>query len=350
MFFGGKGSIGLDIGSSYIKAVKLKQSKGGYELELCHLHSLPPELIVDGSIIDSLRLVDSLKEAIKTAGIKAQNAAISISGHSSVIIKRISLPEMSEEELSESIKFEAEQYVPFDIEDVNLDFQIIGPKDEPGQMDVILVAVKKDIINEYIQVVKEAGLTPIVVDIDSFALENMYGINYEIEPGKSVALLNIGASTINMSILKGGISVFTRDSSMGSNLHTEALQREFNITYELAEKLKRGESVENVSPEDANAVIESASEEILSEISRSLDYYRSTTVHEDIAEVVLSGGCGLIRNFASMITERSGIETKIAEPFRNIRIPKKFDVAYIEEIAPMMAVAVGLALRNQGDR
>jgi type IV pilus assembly protein PilM len=348
MFFSGRGSIGLDIGSSYIKAVKLKESKGGYELELCHLHSLPPELIVDGSIIDSLRLVDSLKEMFKTAGIKAQNAAISISGHSSVIIKRISLPEMSEEELSESIKFEAEQYVPFDIEDVNLDFQIIGPKDEPGQMDVILV--KKDIINEYIQVVKEAGLTPIVVDIDSFALENMYGINYEIEPGKNVALLNIGASTINMSILKGGISVFTRDSSLGSNLHTEALQREFNITYEFAEKLKRGESVENVSPEDANAVIETASEEILSEISRSFDYYRSTTVHEDIAEVILSGGCGLIKNFASMIAERSGIEIKIAEPFRNIRIPKKFDVAYIEEIAPMMAVAVGLALRNQGDR
>ncbi|MBI5073613.1 MAG: type IV pilus assembly protein PilM [Nitrospirae bacterium] len=350
MFFSAKGSVGLDIGSSYVKAVKLKELKGGYELELCHLHSLPPELIVDGSIIDSLRLVDSLKEMLKAAGIKSQNVAISISGHSSVIIKRISLPEMSEEELSESIKFEAEQYVPFDIEDVNLDFQIIGPKDEPGQMDVILVAVKKDIINEYIQVVKEAGLTPVVVDIDSFALENMYGINYEIEPGKNVALLNIGASTINMSILKGGISVFTRDSSLGSNLHTEALQREFNISYEVAEKLKRGEPVENVSPEDANAVIESASEEILSEISRSFDYYRSTTVHEDIAEVILSGGCGLIKNFASMITERSGIETKIAEPFKNIRIPKKLDAGYIEEIAPMMAVAVGLALRNQGDR
>jgi type IV pilus assembly protein PilM len=350
MLFAGKGSLGLDIGSSYVKAVKLRESKGGYELELCHLHSLPPELIVDGSIIDSLRLVDSLKEMIETAGIKTKNAAISISGHSSVIIKRISLPEMSEEELAESIKFEAEQYVPFDIEDVSLDFQIIGPKEEPGQMDVILVAVKKDIVSEYISVVREAGLNPIIVDIDSFALENMYGVNYEIEPGKNVALLNIGASTINMSILKGGISVFTRDSSLGSNLHTEALRREFNIPYDSAEKLKRGETVENVSSEEAAAVIESASEEILSEITRSFDYYRSTTVHEDIAEVILSGGCALIRNFASMIAGRSGIETKIAEPFRNIKMLKKFDTAYIEEIAPIMAVAVGLALRKQGDR
>jgi type IV pilus assembly protein PilM len=350
MFLKGKGSIGLDIGSSYIKTVKLKEAKGGYELDLFDLHPLPPELIVDGSIIDSLRLVDSIKEMIRKTGIKTKDAVISISGHSSAIIKRISLPEMSEEELSESMKFEAEQYVPFDIEDVNLDFQIIGPKEEPGQMDVILVAVKKEIINEYIAVVKEAGLNPIIVDIDSFALENMYGINYEIEPEKNIALLNIGASTINMSILKGGISVFTRDSSLGGNLHVEALQREFNISYESAERLKKGESVENISPDEAATIIESASEEILSEIIRSFDYYRSTTLHEDIAEVILSGGCALLKNFASMIAERSGIETRVAEPFRNIKIPKKFDRTYIEEIAPIMAVAVGLALRKQGDR
>lgn len=350
MLFGRKDSVGLDIGSSYIKAVKLKESKGAYELDMLYLHQLPPELIVDGSIIDSIRLSDSLKEMIKASGMKTKNVVISIAGHSSVIIKRISLPEMTEEELSESIKFEAEQYVPFDIDDVNLDFQIIGPKEEPGQMDVILVAVKKDIINEYISVVKDAGLNPIIVDIDAFALENMYGVNYDIEPGKNIALLNIGASTINMSILKGGISVFTRDSSLGSNIHTEALQREFNLSYENAERLKRGEAVENVSPDDAIAVIENASEEILSEIIRSFDYYRSTTVHEDIAEVVLSGGCALIKNFAMMISERTGIETKLADPFRNIKIPKRFDTTYIQEIAPIMAVATGLALRKQGDR
>ena len=350
MLFKGKGSIGLDLGSSYIKTVKLKESKGSYELELFDIHTLPPELIVDGSIIDSIRLVDSIKEMIKKTGIKTKDTVISISGHSSVIIKRISLPEMSEEDLSESIKFEAEQYVPFDIEDVNLDFQILGPKEEPGEMDVILVAVKKDIINEYISVIKEAGLNPIIVDIDAFALENMYGVNYEIEPEKNIAVLNIGASTINLSILKGGISVFTRDSSLGSNLHTEALQREFNISYENAERLKRGEAVENVSPEDAAAVIESASEEILSEIVRSFDYYRSTTVHEDISEVIFGGGCSLLKDFSSMIAGRTGIETKVVDPFRNIKIPNRFDVAYIKEIAPIMAVAVGLALRRQGDR
>jgi type IV pilus assembly protein PilM len=350
MLFGEKGSIGLDIGSSYIKMVQLKESKGGYELELYDIFPLPPELIVDGSIIDSLRLIDSIKEMIRKTGVKTKDAVISISGHSSVIIKRISLPEMSEEELQESIKFEAEQYVPFDIDDVDLDFQILGPKEEPGQMDVILVAVKKDIINEFISVVKEAGLNPIIVDVDAFALENMYGVNYQIETDRNVALLNIGASTINMSILKGGISVFTRDSSLGSNLHTEAIQREFNLSYENAEKVKRGEPVENVDPEAVTSVIESASEEILSEIMRSFDYYRSSTMHEDISDVILSGGCALLNNFAVMIAEKTGIETRVSEPFKNIRIPKKFDVASLENVAPIMGIAVGLALRRQGDR
>jgi len=350
MFRAGKGTIGLDIGSSYIKVVQLKDIKGGYELELFDMLPLPPEIIVDGSIIDSFRLIDSLKELVRKAKIKTKNAVIGIAGHSSVIIKRISLPEMSEEELSESIKFEAEQYVPFNIEDVSLDFQLLGPKDEPGQMDVILVAVKKDIINEYVSAVREADLNPVIVDVNPFALENMHEINYEIEPEKNVAIVNIGASTINMNVLKGGISVFTRDSAVGSNLHTEALQREFNLTYENAERLKRGEPVENVAPEDAFSVIELASEEIIGDVNRSLEFYRSTELHQDIHEVILSGGCALIKDFPKLFSDKIGIETKVIEPFKNIKVPKRFDLTYIEEIAPIAAVATGLALRRPGDR
>jgi type IV pilus assembly protein PilM len=345
MLFGKKSCIGLDIGSGYLKAVQLKDIKGGYELELFDILPLPPELIVDGSIIDSLRLVDSLKELSRKAKIKIKDVIISIAGHSSVIIKRVSLPDMSEEELSESIKFEAEQYIPFDIEDVNLDFQILGPKEEPGQMDVILVAVKKDTINEYISVVSEAGFNCIIVDVNSFALENIYEVNYEIEPGKNIALVNIGASTINMNILRGGMSVFTRDSAIGSNLHTEVLQREFNLTYEVAERLKKGEPVENISPHDAISVMDLASDEIIGEVNRSFEYF-----HEEIDEVVLSGGCVLIKDFPKIFAEKIGVETKIMQPFRNVKIPKKFDVAYIEEMAPMASVAAGLALRRPGDR
>jgi type IV pilus assembly protein PilM len=350
MLFGKKGTIGLDIGSSYIKVAQLKDIKGGYELELFDMLPIPPDLVVEGSIIDSFRLKDSLKELIRKANIKIKDAVIGIAGHSSVIIKRISLPEMSEEELSESIKFEAEQYVPFDIEDVNLDFQILGPKEEAGQMDVILVAVKKDVVNDYVSVAKEAGLNPVIVDVNSFALENLHEVNYEIEPEKNVAIVNIGANTININILKGGISVFTRDSAVGSNIHTEALQREFNLTYENAERIKRGEPLENVSQEDAFFVIESTSEEIIGEVNRSFEYFRSTTSQTDIHEVILSGGCVLIKDFPKLFVEKVGIETKVIEPFKNIQIPKRFDMAYIQEIAPIAAVATGLALRRLGDR
>jgi type IV pilus assembly protein PilM len=212
-------------------------------------------------------------------------------------------------------------------------------------MDVILVAVKMDIINEYLSVVKESGFNCQIVDVNSFALENIYEVNYEIESGKNIALVNIGASTINMNILKGGMSAFTRDSAVGSNLHTEVLQREFNLTYDVAERLKRGETVENISPQDAFSVMELASEEIIGEVNRSLEYF-----HEDINEVVLSGGCALVKDFPKLLAEKIGVETKIVQPFKNIKIPKKFDMTYIEEVAPILAVAAGLALRRPADR
>lgn len=350
MVFGGKGCIGLDIGSSYLKVVELKERKNAYELELFDMLPLPPEIIVESSIIDSLRLVEAIKELIKKARIKTKNVSIGIAGHASVFIRRISPPEMSEEELAEYIKFEAEQYVPFDIEDVNIDFQILGPGGEPGQMDVILVAAKKDIINEYISVVKEAGLNPIVVDVNAFCLGNMYEVNYEIKPEKNVAIINIGASTINLNVLKGGVCLFTRDSAVGTNLYTEAIQKEFNLPYEVAERLKRGEAHEGISSDDVNSLMVSGSESILSEISRSLEFFKSATLTEEVHEIILSGGGALTKDMPRLLAEKVGVETIVAEPFRNIHIPKRFDLSYIEEVAPVSAVAVGLAMRRMADR
>lgn len=351
MFWQNKGIIGLDIGSRHIKAVQLKELKEGYQMERLGVISLPPELIVDGSILDSMRVVESIKELITEAKIKARDATITVSGHSSVIIKRVTLPQMSEEELNESIKFEAEQYVPFDVEDVNLDFQILGQRRDENQMDVLLVAVKKDKINEYVSVVRDAGLNPVIVDIDAFALENMYEVNYEVAENENVALVNIGASTININILRGGVTSFTRDSSIGSNLHTEALQREFTISYDDAERLKLGEAVEGVPQEEVGSVLMATSEDIIGEISRSFDYFRGTSSQAgDINEIILSGGSALVKDFSTLLSERIGVDVKIAEPFRNIRIPDTFDKGYLKRVGPIMAVASGLALRGVGDR
>ncbi len=347
---GKRGIVGLDIGSRQVKAVQLKETKTGYQLEGIGIVTLLPELIVDGAILDSFRVIEAVKELLSEKNLQAKDASIGVSGHSSVIIKRIALPQMSDEELSESIKFEAEQYIPFEIEDVNLDFQILGQREGENQMDVMIVAVKKDKINEYTSVVRESGLNPVIVDVDAFALENLYEINYEIKEDENIALVNIGASTINMNILKGGISVFTRDSSVGSNLHTEALQKGFVISFDDAERLKHGEAVEGVSQDDVASVLTSASEEIITEISRSFDYYRGATKNEDINEIVLSGGCALIKDFVPLLSERVGIGVKVIDPFKNISIPDKFDKGYLKKVGPVVAVAAGLALRRIGDR
>jgi len=350
MFFGAKDIIGLDIGSKHIKIVQLKESKGSHRLERLGIATLQPELVVDGSILDSTRVVEAVKELISNTAIKAKDVTLSVSGHSSVIIKRVSLPQMTEEDLDEQIRFEAEQYIPFDIEDVSLDFQILGPAEEENMMDVLIVAVKKDKISEYVTVVKDAGLNPVIVDVDAFALENMYELNYEIKEGENIALVNIGASMININILKGGISVFTRDSSVGGNLLTEALQREFTISYANAEKLKQDENIEGVSPEEAKTVLNSAFEDIISEVSRSFDYFRDTTNYENIDQIILSGGVALTKDFALSLSERVGVPVSIAEPFKNITVPDSFDQEYLKKVSPIVSVAVGLALRKVGDK
>lgn len=350
MLFSTGTPVGLDIGARFIKVAQVKEKKSGYELELFDMIPLAPEVIVDGAIMDSIQLTDTVRELLRKARVKTKDSVISVTGHSAVIIKIVSLPLMTKEELDESIKFEAEQYIPFDINDVNIDFQILGPKEEPGQMDVVLVAVKNEVINEYVTVITEAGLNPIIVDVDVFALENIYEINYEILQGRNVALLDIGASSLKLNIVNGALPSFTRNSPIGNNIQTEALQRHFNIPFESAERLKRGDTIEDISEEDALAVIAEASEEIFREINRSFDYYRSSMAGEEVSEIILSGGGALIKGFPDILSEKTGIAVRIFDPFQNISISHRLNDAYIRNIAPMASVAVGLALRRVGDR
>jgi type IV pilus assembly protein PilM len=350
MFFKKKNPLGLDIGSSYIKVAQINDTKTGYELALLDMLALQPGIIGDGAVADKGKLIASLKELLRKAGIKTGDAVVGVSGHSSVIIKKITIPLMTEEDLAPSIKYEAEQYVPFDINDVDIDFQILGPRqDEEGQMDVILVAAKKNIIKDYSEVIEKSGLNPIIVDVDSFALGNMYEINYGISE-KNIAIINIGASTTNINILQNGSPIFTRDSAIGSNYHTDALERSLNVHWEDAERLKMGRSVEGILPDEVQTVINSASDDIYAEIYRSFEYFRSSVSEEDIDRVILSGGAALIKGFPDMMSERLGIQVEVANPFKEIRIPDKLDSLHIKEIAPIAAVAVGLALRRIGDR
>lgn len=354
MFFGkSKDIIGLDIGSNSIKLVKLKGSDKSFQLEKFGIQPLSSELIVDGTIMDAGMVVDAIKTLLAEQKIKTHSAAISLSGNA-VIVKKISLPQMSEDELAESIKWEAEQYIPFDINDVNIDFQILGTTsgaEGQPQMNVVLVAVKKDKLNDYASLVSEAGLDPLIVDIDAFAIENMYGINYDASHGEITALINIGASVMNINILKDGTFAFARDISIGGNRYTETIQKELGLSYEEAEKTKKGEAVEGIQKEEVDRVINTVSGEMASEITRSFDFFRTTSAHESIDKILISGGCALLNGIAPFLTDRLGIGVEVANPFKNIKInPKEFDPEYIQQMAPIAAVSVGLAIRRVGDR
>ncbi len=350
--FGKKGIVGLDIGTSSVKAVELRESGKGYQLVNFGVKPIPPQAIVDGAVMDASAVIEAITDLFRDFKISSRNVVIGISGNT-VIVKKIPLPEMSFEELEESIHWEAEQYIPFDIEDVNLDFQIIdsGMPHEEGRMDVILVAAKKEKVDESVSLVVQSGLMPVIVDLEAFALQNAYEVNYEVEPGKNIALIDIGAGVMNINVIGDGISVFTRDISIGGNQFTETIQKEMGISYDQAEALKRGERIEDVDMSMVQSVIESVSDNLTMEIQRSFDFFRATANEREIQRIVLSGGTAKIKGLDEFISSRLGIPVVVNNPFQNIKInERKFDMVEMRKMAPTAAVAVGLALRRVGDR
>jgi type IV pilus assembly protein PilM len=346
-----KNVIGLDIGSSSIKLVELNEGKHGLKLQNLAISPLPQEAIVDGALMDSVTIIDTIRDLIAGSKTKTKDVVTSVSGHS-VIVKKINLPLMTEAELEESIQWEAERYIPFDINDVNIDFQIFGSGPEnPDVMDVILVAAKKDIINDYVSVIMESGLNPVIIDIDSFALENMLAINYEIDKEETVAIANVGASVTNINILRNNVSGFTRDIFKGGNQITEEIQRQLHIDYEEAEKIKVGSKVDMNSQPVIQNLLKTASESLAIEIGNSLDFFQSTTTYEKISKLYLSGGGSKIKDFDIILQQQIGIPVEVINPLKKIEYSEKnFDIEYIREIGSIMAVGVGLASRKVGDK
>jgi len=345
-----KNVIGLDVGSSSVKLVELREGKNGYRLQHLAISPLPPEAIVDGALMDSVTIIDTIRDLVSSTT-KTRDVVTSVSGHS-VIVKKITLPFMTERELRDSINWEAERHIPFDINDVNLDFQILGAGSEnPDLMDVILVAAKKDIINDYISVVMEAGLSPLVVDIDAFALENMVGINYDIDRDDMVAIVNVGACVTNITILKNNVSAFTRDVFKGGNQITEEIQRQLHVDYEEAEKMKVGQKSDASSQGVVEEVLKSASESLAVEIGNSIDFVQSTGTYQKISKLFLSGGGSKVKDFDGILQQQIGVPVEMANPFKRIEYSEKdFDLEYLRDIGPVMAVGVGLASRKKGDR
>jgi type IV pilus assembly protein PilM len=347
-----KGIVGVDIGSSAVKAVELKAGgKGGDEFSLLNIgvEMLPPEAIVDGAIMDAGAVIDSIQRLFQENKIKTTDVATGVSGNA-VIVKKISLPQMSAEELSESIHWEAEQYIPFDIQDVSLDYEVLE-SGGGGNMDVLLVAVKKDKISEYTSALTQAGKNASIMDVDVFALQNCYEINYGVDPGRVVALLNIGASIMNVNVVKGGSSVFQRDIAAGGNQYTDAIQKDLNLSFEQAEALKKGEQVEGASAESLHPILQAVSENLAMEIQKTFDFFRATSQEDRIDQIFLSGGTAKIHGLRDLLGDRFSTSVELLNPFLNVRYNEKdFNPDYLEDIGPSAAIAVGLAARRMGDR
>jgi type IV pilus assembly protein PilM len=353
LFGKSKGLVGLDIGSSAIKLVEVKAGgKAGAEFQLMNigLEPLAPEAIVDGAIMDSGSVIDAIQRLFTTLKVKNPGVATNVAGNA-VIVKKISLPQMSPEELAESIHWEAEQYIPFDIQDVALDYEVVEGGGSGGNMDVVLVAVKKDKISDHTSVITQAGKSPQVVDVDVFALQNCYEINYGVDPGRVIALLNIGAALMNINIFKNSTSIFNRDIAIGGNQYTDAIQKEMNLSFDQAEAVKRSGRAEGAGGASVQSVLQAVSENVALEVQKTLDFFKAMSSEDRIDRIFLSGGASRTLGLRELLADRFEAGIEFLNPFNNVTYnPRDFDPDYINEIAPSAAIAVGLSARKAGDR
>jgi len=344
---GNKSMVGVDIGSSSVKAVELRGKGGDFQLLSLGYEGLQPDSVVDGQIMELNAVSTAIGNIFNEHKIKTTQVAAGVNGHS-VIVKNIVLPQMTEDELQESFAWHAEEHIPFDISDVNLDYHVTGST--PDAIHVLMAACKRDKVANLKQTIQLAGKQPAVIDVDAFALQNCYELNYDPQPGHIVALLNIGASTTNINILNGARSVFTRDASFGGNQYTSLLQKELGLTFDQAERVKRGMPLpDDVEHREIEPILDTVSDILALEIQKTMDFYRATVEDGESAvqQILVSGGGSKLKGLVEFLSKRFEIPVEMFDPFRKIRVDSRgFDPEYMREIVPEMAIAVGLALRG----
>jgi type IV pilus assembly protein PilM len=342
-----KSMVGVDIGSSSVKAVELQGKNGDFQLVSLGYESLEPDSVVDGQIMELNSVSNAISNIFNEHKIKTNRVAAGVNGHS-VIVKNIILPQMSSAELQESFAWHAEEHIPFDIADVTLDYHVTGTTDDA--IHVLMAACKRDKVANLKQAIQLAGKQPAIIDVDAFALQNCYELNYDPQPNEVVALLNIGASTTNINILNGNRSVFTRDASFGGNQYTSLLQKELGVTFEHAEQVKRGMPLpEPVEDRDIQPILETVSDILALEIQKTMDFYRATVEDGGVAveKILVSGGGSKLAGWIYFLAKQFEMPVEIFDPFRKIKVDSRgFDPEYMREVIPEMAIAVGLALRG----
>ena len=336
--------VGVDIGSHAVKVCLLKRTDKAYAVVNLGSATLPEDAVDDGTLNDPEVVGKTIAELFKNLKIKKKKIGFSISGYS-VIVKKVNLAVMSEEDLEEHIQAEAEQYIPFDIDDVYLDFQDLKTNREgKDRTDVMLVAAKKDIVDEYLEMLRGLNLQPVIVDVDGFALENTYEYNYP--KNENVALVDIGASKMNINIISKGVSVVARDIVVGSRQLTEQIQAAFDIDFEEAEALKLGHIPAEEKQKEIEEIFSSTCTQWVLEIKKAIDLYHANNMDEQLFRLVLSGGGAKVAGLVDFLRAETGLEVELFNPFANMTVNnKKIDSDYLTTIGPEMAIATGIAIR-----
>jgi len=347
MLFGKKSAtVGLDIGSSQIKVVEIQKTGKGLALLNYGIAPLLPEAIVEGEIMDRTLVIDTIRTLFETRQIKNSNVISAVSGRG-VIVKRITMDKMKEQEARERIKWEAEQHVPFEISDVVLDFQIINPNVGTNQMEVLLVAARNETVNVHLDLLSGAGLNPILLDYGAFAVQNAFEANYEMPGEEIVALVNIGADNTNINFVKNEVPYFTRDLPMASNACLQLMQKNLGVSFEQASELIKGEIVSDVSQESAASVFRSFADDFASSVERTLSFLAMSGGGEKMSRIFLSGGGALIPSLQDHLKEKFGIPVEIVNPLKKVSYdPGLFGATASEKISPILTLAIGLGLRE----
>ena len=350
MLFGKKQSlVGLDIGSHTIKAVELEpQANRSWRLTRWGISAPLAEAIVDGEIMDRQLVTDAISNLFETRGIRSRSVVAAVSGRA-VIVKKITMNRLSAADAQQAVYWEAEQHVPYDVNDVSLDFEIVGAApNDPKQMQVLLVAAKKDMVSSFADLVREAGLTPAVVDVDSFAAQNALEANYDFAPEEVVAILNVGAEMTNINIIQAGVPYFTKDLQVGGTTFVEAAQRKFNLSQAEAAAAVRGESGANL---ELAPVIEQTCEGLATALERAQAFLRTSGEAGAISRIMLCGGSALTPGVQDFLQRRFGVPTEIANPLTRVAYdPALFAGQDVMKVAPLLTVGIGLALRRVGDK
>jgi len=342
-----KSMVGLDIGSSSIKVVQVETRAGEVYLQDYGTADLLPEAIVDGEIMDRQLVVETIQNLFESKKMKATDVVTSVSGRA-VIVKKIQMERMAPEDAREAIQWEAEQHVPYDINDVSLDFQILEGNSDPKQMDVLLVAAKREHLVAHADLIRQAGLNPMVIDVDAFAVQNIIDLNYDFTPEEVVAMVNIGAEISNINIIQNGMPLYTQDVSLGGSNFIDALQKEFNVSHAEAVAAVRGEEQPAF---DMKGVIENVAEDLAVAIERSILYLKSAGETENIDRILLTGGGVRIPGLVEFLTGRHESPVEVTDPLRRIHFdPVLFGSQRPEEVTPCLAVGLGLAMRKVDDR